>query len=305
MKTVYTLLLSGLLVSAASSFAATPRSIDYTHKAVASDATIHISNLAGNVKIVGWNKNDVHVTGTLGDNRERLEVNGNKDDLTIKVVYPNYDEFGSDLGSSGSNLVIHIPKRATVQATTVSAGVSAYGVSGVQRIRTVSGDITLETKASEINAQTVSGDIDVKGSAPGAHVELETVSGDTQAFEVAGELRGQTVSGHTLIARSRLKRAHLSSTSGQLEFDIPVEDDGDYKFSTVSGHIYINLPKRPNAEFDLTTFSGSIHNNFGPKPKKASPYTPSLELHFTNGKGGAYVNASSMSGSISLKAGSS
>ena len=67
----------------------------------------------------------------------------------------------------------------------------------------------------------------MKGAAPGAHVELETVSRDTQAFEVAGELRGQTVIWHSLIARSRLKRAHRSSTSGQLEFDIPVGTRGD------------------------------------------------------------------------------
>lgn len=303
MKTPYSILLAGLLLAAAPAFAANP--IDVSRPADA-HATVQINNLAGSIKIVGWNKNSVHVSGMLGNSDQHLKVSGDKNNIDIRVIYPNSNWSGGygQYRMRGTDLVVQVPQGATVQAESVSARISAGGVSGTQRLQSVSGDITVTSKAADINAQTVSGDIEATGSAADAHVELDTVSGDAHAFDITGELTGQTVSGNVIVARSKLRRAHLNATSGRVEFNAPIEDNGDYKFNTVSGEVEINLPKQSNAEFDITTFSGSIDNNFGPKPKKASPYTPSLKLHFTSGKGGAYVNANSMSGSITLKAGS-
>lgn len=307
MKPLNTLLLATLLTATASALAAAPKPINVS-RAVAADASVQVTNLAGSIKIIGWNKSTVHVTGTLGNPDERLDVNDDKHNLDIRVIYPNNngwpDNGMSEAGQSGTRLVVHVPMHVSVQTTSVSANVTTSGVIGTQRIRTVSGNITLATKAKEIDAQTVSGNIEAHGSADDAHVELDTVSGTVHASDMTGELTGQTVTGKVVVEHSRLQRVHLNSTAGTLEFNSSIEDNGDYKFNTTSGEISINLPRKPNAEFDITTFSGSIDNAFGPKPEKTSQYVPSLKLHFTSGKGGAYVSANSMSGNISLKAGS-
>lgn len=296
MKTPYRILLAGLLLAAAPAFAA--KSVDIS-RAAAANATVRITNLAGNVKIVGWSKDAVHVTGTLSSSDERLDVSGGKDDLDIKVVYQE-----SDTDHAAARLVVHVPRTATVRTTTVSADISAGDVTGTLRLQSVSGDIEVACKSPEIHAQSVSGTVNVKGSAANAHVEVDSVSGDARASGVSGELTGQSVSGNVAVDGGRLSRATLNTTSGRAVFDSAVLDGGTYKFNTVSGRIALDLPKKPDAEFDIMTFSGSIRNSFGPKPERVSKYTSSMKLHFTNGKGGAYVSANSMSGEIVLKAGS-
>lgn len=301
MKTLRTAFLAGLLLAAAPVLAA-KKPVDVSHP-VNANASVKIDNLAGSVKIVGWNKNMVHVTGTLGSTDLNLEVSGDKDSLVIRVVYPDMHGDHGNRNEPGSDLVVQLPQGAAVEADTVSATVAAGGVSGSQHLQSVSGDITVESKASDIDAQSVSGNVEVKGSAAAAHVEMDTVSGSAHASGVSGELTGQTVSGNVTVDGGRLSRATLNATSGRAEFNSPVEAGGHYKFNTVSGRIVLNLPQQPDAEFDITTFSGSIENSFGPEPEKVSEYTSSLKLHFTSGKGGAYVEANSMAGEIVLKAG--
>ena len=296
MKTPNRIFLAGLLLAAAPAFAAKP--VDVSH-AAAANATVQISNIAGSVKIVGWNKDSVHVTGSLADPDERLKVSGDKDNLEIKVIYPD-----THTNHAGATLVVHAPRAAIIQATTVSADISAGDLIGTLRLQSVSGDISVACKSPEIHAQTVSGSVDVNGSAAKAHVEMDSVSGNTHASGVTGELTGQSVSGKVGVDGGRLSRATLSTTSGLTVFKSPILADGNYKFNTVSGRIVMDLPNRPDAEFDITTFAGSISNDFGPKPEKVSKYSSGTKLHFTNGKGGAYVSASSMGGEIDLKAGS-
>ncbi len=308
MKPYSLILLAGLLLAAVPALAANPQPINYTHPDIAADATVQINNLAGNVKIVGWSKNVVRVTGTLGNSDERLEVSGDKNNFEIRVVYPSYnwpdDEGRRHSRMHGTDLIVQVPQGATIQATTVSAPITGNDLTGTLHLQSVSGDITLACKSSEINAQSVSGSVNVNGSAASAHIEMDSVSGNAYATGVLGELIGQSVSGSVSVDNSRLSRATLSTTSGRAEFNSSVQAGGNYKFNTVSGRIELNLPKQPDAEIDLRTFAGSIHNSFGPKPEKVSKYTSSMKLHFTSGKGGAYLSANSMSGQIVLKAGS-
>jgi len=297
MKRHLTILCAGLLLAAAPALADT--SVNVT-RAVDADASIQVDNLAGTVKVVGWDRNSAHVTGRLGSSDLHLKVNGDKQSLTIRVVYPHEEHRNF---SHGSNLTVHVPKGATMQVQTVSASITGSGLTGTQRLQTVSGDIKLESKAPEIDAKSVSGDIAVTGSAPGAHVEMNTVSGSAHASNLNGELVGETVSGNVSVGKSRLQRATLNATSGTVKFQAPIEAKGTYKFHNVSGRIVLGLLGKPDAEFDLNSFSGSIRNTFGPKPQKTSQYAPGVELHFTRGQGGAYVKASSMSGDIVLNAG--
>ena len=297
MKTPYPIiLLAGLMLVATPAFAA--KNVNMSRAANAG-ATVQVENLAGHVKIVGWNKHSVHVTGTLSNSGENLEMTGDKDNLEIKVVYPD-----SHINHAAANLVVHAPRNAVIQATTISAGISASEVTGTLRLKSVSGGIDVACRASDISAQSVSGKVSVNGSASNAHVEIDSVSGNAHASNVTGDLTGQSVSGNVSVEGGRLTRAKLNTTSGLAEFKSRLLAKGSYKFNTVSGKIVIDLPAKPDAEFDITTFDGSIKNSFGPKPQKASQYTSSMKLHFTSGKGGAYVSANSMSGEIVLKTGS-
>ncbi|HET7369255.1 MAG TPA: DUF4097 family beta strand repeat-containing protein [Gammaproteobacteria bacterium] len=271
--------------------------VNETHAATP-DASVNIDNIAGQVTIVGWDKNSVQITGNLGSDDQELQVSGDNDDIDIHVEYPEHRNI-----LEGAMLVIKLPKGAAVEASTVSADIDARQVVGSQRLKSVSGEITLESKSPEISAESVSGDVKVTGSAPDAHVEASGVSSDVHVASVNGELRGKSVSGNVYVENSQLKRAEMGSTSGNISYSAAFENGGVYEFHSTSGDIRMTLPGKPDAEFDIETFSGDIDNAFGPKAERTSRYAPGSELHFSSGNGSADVRAETLSGDVELRIG--
>lgn len=280
-------------VAAAPAFA--DQSINVTRTATP-DATVHINNIAGSVKIVGWDKNSVQITGHLGSSNQHLKVTGEKDYIDIHVQYPRHSDI-----DQGTVLVVQLPRGSTVEAHTVSAPIDVQQVVGPQRLKAVSGNVTLESKSQEISAESVSGNVEIKGSAAKAHVEASSVSGDVEIAGISGELDGNSVSGNVTAADSKLQRAKMGSTSGDLMYGGPIESSGVYEFHTTSGDVVLKLSAKPDAKFDIETFSGDIRNDFGPKAEPTRRYGPGQELHFTSGKGSARVRAETLSGDIELR----
>jgi hypothetical protein len=293
-----------LLVATAPALAS--QAIDVTHPATAK-ASIRIDNIAGSVTIVGWDQQSVHITGKLGSDDEHLTVNGNKGDIDIRVRYPgcHYHGHGHDCHGDigpGTMLVIHAPRASAIEAETVSAPIKARQLTGALRLQAISGDITLHSKSREIDVKSINGQVNVTGSATKAHVKAGSIGGDVRVSNVSGELQANSISGGVTATHSQLRRAKLSSTSGDLAYSGAVKKDGVYEFHSTSGNVTLNLPAKPDARFDIETFSGQIRNEFGPKARRTGRYGPGRELHFTSGNGDAQVRVATMSGNVMMRA---
>src|SRR5690606_6082935 len=49
---------------------------------------IDIENLKGRIEVRAWDRNEVRITGTLGDGVEKLVIDGDRQDLEVRVEYP-------------------------------------------------------------------------------------------------------------------------------------------------------------------------------------------------------------------------
>jgi DUF4097 and DUF4098 domain-containing protein YvlB len=302
----YTLLLllgtaatfSLMTLTASSAYAAdTGTAINETRPAKA-DGTIWVHNLAGSVKIQGWDKNEVHVSGTLGAGSKRLDITNDDGGVDIRVVLPEH----SDQDVDGSDLVIQVPKSSRITVGTVSADIEVTQVNGTANLKSVSGDVKLDSRDSDISASSVSGNVDITGSASNAHINAHGISNEVRVSSVDGDLQAESISGTVKVfGKNRLTRAQLNSTSGNVEFAAELTKGGSYTFNSTSGNVEVSFPKTPDARFDISTFSGNIDNGFGPKPQRVSEYGPGEELHFTSGAGSAQVNARTLSGNIDLR----
>src|SRR6056300_662912 len=72
-------------------------------------ADVHVSNIAGEVTISGWSRNEVEVTGELGRDVEELIVERDGDKVTIKVKVPKRGGRGIE-----SNLNIQLPEGSSI-----------------------------------------------------------------------------------------------------------------------------------------------------------------------------------------------
>jgi DUF4097 and DUF4098 domain-containing protein YvlB len=308
MKTLLSLALA--LATVAGSAAAQQR-INETRPA-APGGTVEISNVAGSVRVVGWNRNEVQVTGTLGRGVERLDFTTAGDRTRIEVVLPRQ---GRNTG--GSDLEIRIPVQSSPNVQTVSADIHISGVRGAvqaaavsgavevtaERVPTlkassVSGLVRLRGSSGSVDAESVSGTLDLSIAAP--QTRAKTASGNLMLRELSGSVEASTVSGEAVVQGGRFSRIALNSVSGGLRFHGDLERGGMYHLTSHSGNVEMRLPARVAADFEVNTFSGDVANAFGPGAERTSRHAPGRELRFTAGAGGARVVVKTFSGNVRL-----
>lgn len=256
---------------------------------------VEVSNTAGSVVVTGWPRNEVEVTGTLGDGVERLEFVQSGKLTRVKVILPNRSS-----RVESTSLVVKLPAASSLSVNTVSADVRAQGVRGTQRLQSVSGDIQVEAAAEDLECKTVSGNVVVNGTGQRGLLTVTTVSGDATLSSVAGEVNGNTVSGNFTISAGDTSRSRLRSTSGDLGLRGRLDADARIDFESISGDVRLDLLGPAGAEFEISSFNGEIRNCFGPKPVRTSEYAPGRELRFKEGAGTARVRIKTLNGDISL-----
>lgn len=290
-------LLFALLAATLPAFAGTL--IDKTVAASANGRVV-VSSVAGSIKITAWNRDEIHVSGTLSRDAERLAVEKTGTGVSIRVVLPRVTSGNIE----GSQLVIQLPAASQLEVHTVSADIDAGGLDGSPvRLESVSGNVALVSKSANIYANSISGDVGVTGSAPEAKIEAHSISGKVRIEQVNGNLRASTTSGGIQLAgENSLQGAKLDTTSGDIRFAAALGAGGDYEFHAVSGNVALSLPAVPSATFDVSSFSGGIDTNFGPKPRRTSEFTPGKEWHYQGGSGKADVRIRTLSGDILIRA---
>lgn len=287
-------LLLALLAATLPAFAGTP--IDKT-VAAATNGKVEVSSVAGSIRITAWNRDQIHIGGTLSRDAQQLAIEKTANGVSIRVVLP-HSTFGN---VEGSHLVIQLPAASQLEVHTVSADIDAGGLDGSVRLESVSGNVALVSKSANIYANAISGDVGVTGSAPNAKIDAHSISGKLRIEQVNGNLRAGSTSGDIQLAgENRLQGAKIETTSGDLRFAATLSPDGDYEFHSVSGNVVLSLPTVPSATFDVASFSGGIDTNFGPKPRRTSEFTPGKEWHY--GSGNADIRIRTLSGDIRIRA---
>jgi DUF4097 and DUF4098 domain-containing protein YvlB len=267
--------------------------VNETRPAV-TNGTVEVVNVSGSVRITGWDKAEVQVTGTLGKGAERLELSGGGSRTLVKVVLPQFAHH-----VDGSDLEIKVPAGSSLEVETVSADIAVDRVTGTVTSQSVSGDTTVAGSPRGFDVKTVSGTIGITAAnAPG---RTSSVSGGVTLHGVAGDVEARSVSGNVVVKGGEATRVELQTTSGDIRFEASLAKDGRLDAKSVSGTVELVLPEGTAADFDVSTFSGDITNDLGPEGRRTSKYAPGRQLTFSTGGGGARIEAKSFSGSILLR----
>ena len=260
------------------------------------EGIVEVYNISGSIRISTWQRDEVEVTGTLGNGVERLEFKREGNRILVRPKIPEHSR-----NVKPSKLVLKVPIHSRIQANGVSSNVEVDKGKGkgALEVDTVSGYIRISGQAAEIDAHSVSGYIEIEAKAP--RVATKSVSGNLD-LEIEGEeVRGETVSGWIKVAVDRLDRGDYRSVSGNIDFSGQLKKNGRLEANNHSGNIELRLHGKIDADFCLSTFSGHIANELGPDARKTGDFTPEKRLDFSTGSGSARVELKSFSGNISLR----
>ncbi len=298
MKIIRPLLLLVLLLAACPILADTP--INRTH-ALAPDARLSVSNVAGSVTIHTWDKPQVGITGSLGTH-SKLEISGDADDLDIEVKKKDGGDSGwfgdDDMGPT--TLKLMVPRGIDLKVGTVSASITAEGLAGGKiDLDTVSGNLQLDADSPEVGINSVSGDVRLAGSA--ASLALNTVSGDVRVAGVGAHASTQTVSGDVDMHGGPFEDVAVETVSGDITLTGTMADGVEARLHSMSGDIHLDMGGSPQAELDASSFSGDIRSVFG--TVDTPTYGPGSSLHYKLGSGDGSITLNSFSGDIDIRKG--
>lgn len=285
-------LIAGLTINTASA-----DSIDEARPAAA-DGRIEFKAVTGDFEIIGHDEEEFLLSGDLGDDVEKLVIEGDADHWKIRLEMKEGDNWG--MGRSSSDLRLLVPHGTDLGVDSVSGdlvlreldgpSVGARSVSGDIElvavrprelgVRTVSGDVVTDSGGSEVTRlQSVSGDLEISGTL--GRIGMKSVSGDmdVQATEVS-EFEAETVSGDIVAHLAPIERARVSVTSH-------------------SGELELYLPRETALRLEAETFSGSIDSGFGGELR--SGMGPGEKLSLDGGAGSVEVDVRSFSGNIRIR----
>ena len=256
--------------------------------------SVRVSNVAGKVNVVAWDRLEVEVKARLSGNVERVDVFSDNGRTTIRVILPR-----SNFRSGEANLDIRVPRQSDLDVSAVSADVETQGLLGQQRLTTVSGEIRAEF-VKDFEGKTVSGDLRVKGKSEPGDVRISSVSGDVYLDRGGGDVEVTSVSGALMLDVASARTVRTRTTSGDLSLRGALARDGSVEAETISGDVTVRMKPQAGFQYEATSFSGTLGNCFGRHAENTSTHGPGTRLNGTAGEGRGRVRVKSMSGDVAI-----
>ena len=259
--------------------------------AVAPNASIRILNLAGSVRVSGWDQDSISVTGTPPSGGGMLLMGGSE--RGVKVVV----EANAATDLPGTNLEIRVPRGANLWVKSATATVTIEGVTGQVEASTVIGAISVRGSPSVLVAESMEGDLDI--AAPARITRLKTAGGAITVRDASNEITATSVSGVIRLLNARdVSSGRLESVSGSVLFNGAVAPGGSLDLQTHDAPIEILLPPRQNALVEVSAYGGKTINRI---PGLAGAPGKGKAVQYRLGNGRARVVARSLKGDVSLR----
>lgn len=286
---------------------------------VSGPVRLELQNRSGSVEIRTGAANEVRVQGEYrwrgwgGASAKRRFEELEKDPPVDQQG--NWVRVGTDWSQDRRltiEYVVTVPEDTEVQARTGSGRIEVRGVKQRAELSTGSGSIRADRIGGDVKATTGSGRIEVMGT--NGNATLRTGSGSITVTDVTGSVDAETGSGGISVIRPG-RRVEVRTGSGSIQVDGAKDDlwartgsgsmqiEGTpgqttrWELRTGSGSIRIDVPENASFRIYARTSSGRIRPNL----PLVQDETGRRLLRAHTGNGGAWIEAETSSGSITIE----
>jgi DUF4097 and DUF4098 domain-containing protein YvlB len=262
---------------------------------------VDLSLISGKIRVTGWDRSDVKIAASIESGRLRFDANSSRVSLSVDDTDDNGRRGHGHNNVGDAQYDVSVPRGSRLILEAVSGDVIARGSRGEIEATSVSGDVDVSDGVRAVSAEAVSGS--VHASQVNGNLRTETVSGDLRAENVSGNVEASSVSGVIQLAGIQSKDVRTETVSGDITYTGSIEPSGRYSFEAHSGTIKLNIPRGSGAQFSVETFSGDVSADV---PITIPPNRGRREgrMEFTIGDGRARVTANTFSGEIVINTGS-
>jgi len=265
--------------------------------AMAPDASIRVAGAISNLRIIGWDRDSLVITGTMPVG---WRFDGG---IATAVTGPSrgakfYIEGATDVFPTAA-LEVRVPTRARVWAKSGSADMVVSGVTGGLDLNIVGGSITVQGTPRELNIESMDGDVHVQAGA--SWLRVKTATGNVDLRGSSEDAGVSTVSGTVHVSDGRYERAKLETVTGEVVYQGDIGYKGSVDLTTHSGAIELRLPPKPSLDLDAVTVTGTIENGVTSSRPIRGREGRGMELGFSSGNGDTRIVVRSFKGNVVLK----
>ncbi len=245
-----------VLLMGSASLAFAQRKINERH-AVVPAGFIRVAVPEGEVRVIGWERDSLLVTGTAGDG------------FSVEIT-----KQGAKVGSwtdgvaknAASQVTIYMPGRSKLWVKTAGANISVSALTASLDLFSVSGAITVAGNPREIYAETMAGAVNLD-NVKSAAARVKTASGTIRMGGAISDLTAVSVSGDINSALADFGRARIESVDGQIRHYGPIPDAAVVDVVNHAGSITLVIPPRTSADFTFNLYEADLTDEFGIKKR--------------------------------------
>jgi hypothetical protein len=248
---------------------------------------LELENFSGAIAVRTWPKSAVRVAAT---HSARMQVEFESDESSLSIR-----------GRSNRGVATHVDYELTVpewmalDLSGVATDISVVAIKNTIKAETIKGDIDVRGGTGYLTLGTVEGIVQVRGAR--GKVAASSVNRGVRLADVTGDVNAESVNGSIILQAVESDHVAASTINGTLFFLGAIRDDGSYAFSTHNGDIWIGVPEKTNATVAVATFGGEFKSSFPVTVKQARK---GKRFQFALGTGKAQVELESFMGSIRL-----
>ena len=254
---------------------------------VAQGTRLQVETQGGDITVRAWDRNQVRVQAA---HSRRTHVNIQISGAMVIL------EAEADRGPANMvDYTVTVPAWMALNLEGMYTTIDVTGVRGAVTAESLEGDITVKGPAEGLKLETVNGRIIVEGAR--GVTTLTTVSEGIEASDIQGDLIASSVSGNIVLRQINAKAVEAETVSGTIILDGRMVDGGSYSLLTHSGSVLVTIPDGSNVNIATATGSGSVRATFPlPVAERSSRRRQSYRL----GSGSATLDIEAFSGSILL-----
>ena len=275
--------------------------------AVAPNLNLTLCVTEGNLKVNGWNRNEVRLFVEDGPKFSFKVIDKGAGGQPVWISTTNAAPrpgVNNDC-ISGRAVEIDVPLGTSLNLSGKAIDAQIDGIRKVE-VKTVGGDINIRNIKEGVKANTYEGDVIVEES--WGQVALESSTGnivvvDSGPSDIGDTFKAKTNSGAVSLTRVTHRAIEVNSISGSVYFSGDLKNGGTYAFGTSNGIIRLALPPTTACKIAATFTSGGFDSElpFSIDTENVAPDELKSVVGRLGSGGDALLKLTTVAGMIGIK----
>ena len=291
------MVLNSVILAVVLAQAATPRvtapQTDQTVP-VQKGARLSINNFAGEVIVRAWEKDAVQVVARH-QTRTKVLVRQGPTGVSISAT--------GTTGPQGSvDYEIKAPAWMPMRIEGTYNFITVEGAQGEVSANTVRGDIVIKGGSGVVTAKSVDGEVQVDGAR--GKINVSTQNEKIAISDTSGDISAESINGDITMTAIDSRSVDVSTVNGRVVFEGRIADGGHYSFGSHNGSLTLGLPDSVNATFTIRSYNGGFSSDLPFEGLDRKSLQRGRRMTASLGNGSADVNLETFGGAIRIRRGS-